>query len=245
MSKQTKHRYLNSFFMATSIYLIASFFMFYVFADTLIVPPKEETVKTISLQHVALKEEPTPPQAEPEPVVEEKPEPEPIVEKPTPIQKKIEKPKPKKEKVEHKKIVEKKPIEKPIEKVEQKTEVIPVPEAKPVEALPSKPMMSASEIESIESEYLSKVRFHIEKNKTYPKIAKRLNQSGKVHVTFLILKDGKIKHCKVHKSSNFESLDNAAIEIFDRISSFEPIPEKLDKNSWEITVPIVYQITRN
>lgn len=241
MSKQAKHRYLNSFFMTTTIYLVASFFLFYVFADTLIVPEKKvEEVKTISLQHVALMEQPTPVQEEPtppEPVKE--PEPEPVVEAPKPIKKRIEKP------IEHKK-EHKKPIEKPIEKVvEQKTEVIPEPIAKPVETLPAKPTMSASEIESVESEYLSKVRFHIEKNKTYPKIAKRLNQSGKVHVRFVILRDGKIKHCKIFKSSDFESLDMAALEILEKIDRFEPIPDKLDKESWEITVPIVYQITRN
>ncbi len=239
------YRYLNSFFMAISIYLIASFFLFYVFADTLIMPEKKvEEVKTISLQHVNLKPEPVVESQPEQTLVEPEPIPEPVVETPKPIKKKVEKPVQKPKKIVEKKQVEK-PIEKPIEKVEQKTEVIPVQEAKPVEALPSKPMMSASEIESIESEYLSKVRFHIEKNKIYPKTAKRLNQTGKVHVTFFILKDGKIKHCKIHKSSNFDSLDNAALEIFEKIASFEPIPEKLDKNSWEITVPIVYQISRN
>ena len=89
MSKQAKHRYLNSFFMTTTIYLVASFFLFYVFADTLIVPEKKvEEVKTISLQHVALMEQPTPVQEEPtppEPVKE--PEPEPVVEAPKPIKK--------------------------------------------------------------------------------------------------------------------------------------------------------------
>lgn len=89
MSKQTKHRYFNSFFITTFIYLVASFFLFYVFADTLIVEEKkQDEVKTISLQHVALMEKPTPVQeVEPEPIVE------PVVETPKPIKKKVEKPK--------------------------------------------------------------------------------------------------------------------------------------------------------
>ena len=93
--------------------------------------------------------------------------------------------------------------------------------------------------------YLSKIRFHIEKNKVYPKVAKRLKQTGKVHVKFVISKNGEIKHYKVHKNSPFENLDKAALEILEKIAKFEPIPEKLDKDSWEITVPIVYQIARN
>lgn len=250
MSKQAKNRYFNSFFITTTLYLIASFFLFYVFADTLIIEEKkQEEVKTISLQHVALMEKPIPVQEVIEPVVEQevKPEPivEPVVEKPKPIKKKVEKPK-----EHHKK--EKKTVEKPIQKVvEQKTQEItaPVQESKvveKVETLPvSKPTLSANEKENLESEYLSKIRFHIEKNKVYPKVAKRLNQTGKVHVKFVISRNGEIKHCKIHKNSPFENLDKAALEILEKIAKFEPIPEKLDKDSWEITVPIVYQIARN
>lgn len=244
MSKQTKHRYFNSFFITTFIYLVASFFLFYVFADTLIVEEKkQDEVKTISLQHVALMEKPTPVQeVEPEPIVE------PVVETPKPIKKKVEKPK-KHHKKEKKPI--KKPIDKPVEKVvEQIQEVTaPIQESKvveKVETLPiSKPTLSANEKENLESEYLSKIRFHIEKNKVYPKVAKRLKQTGKVHVKFVISKNGEIKHYKVHKNSPFENLDKAALEILEKIAKFEPIPEKLDKDSWEITVPIVYQIARN
>lgn len=93
------YRYLNSFFMAISIYLIASFFLFYVFADTLIMPEKKvEEVKTISLQHVDLKPEPVVESQPEQTLVEPEPIPEPVVETPKPIKKKVEKPvqKPKK-----------------------------------------------------------------------------------------------------------------------------------------------------
>mgnify|MGYP000865176098 FL=1 len=68
---------------------------------------------------------------------------------------------------------------------------------------------------------------------------------GKVHVCFVISKDGQIKDVKVVKDSNYKRLNEAALEILAKINRFEPIPEKLNKNSWEITVPIVYQITRS
>ena len=99
--------------------------------------------------------------------------------------------------------------------------------------------------EALENEYLSKIRNTIERNKTYPKSAKRLNQMGKVHVCFSISKNGEIKNARLVSKSNFERLDEAALEILTKISKFEPIPEKLNKNSWEITIPIVYQITRS
>lgn len=242
MSTQTKYRYANSFFITTVLYLIASFFLFYVFADTIIIEEKKEEIKTISLQHVALVDEqkiiqpeptPTEPEIKPEPILE------PVVEKP--IKKKIEKPK------EHVKKEHKKPIEKIVEK---QVESIPTPiQNTPIEKIETVPdvtktVLSENEKENIEAEYLSKIRHKIEKNKNYPKIAKRLNHTGKVHVTFTITKDGRIKSCKLHKSTEFESLNQAALEIFETIISFEPIPEKLNKENWEITIPIVYQLER-
>lgn len=250
MSAKTKHRYMNSFFITTVLYLVASFFLFYVFADTLVVQEKKQEERKISLNHVSIQQEPTPPQ----PVQEVQPEPEPIVEKkPEPIvEKKIDKPKKKPEKKpEHKKPEHKKPIKehKKVEEIkEQKSE--PTENVKPIEKAPVSnevvtKNIDSSEIQSLEDAYLSKVRNLIEKNKVYPKVAKRLNQTGKVYVTFLITKDGEIKNCKVHKSSKFESLDNASIEILLKIANFDAIPKELNKNSWEITVPIVYQLSRN
>jgi protein TonB len=68
---------------------------------------------------------------------------------------------------------------------------------------------------------------------------------GKVHLFFVISKDGQIKNVKIVKDSNFKRLNEAALEILSKINKFEPIPEKLNKNSWEITVPIIYEITRS
>ena len=102
-----------------------------------------------------------------------------------------------------------------------------------------------SQIQALENEYLSKLRYIIEKNKIYPQSAKRLNQMGKVHVNFIISKDGQIIDVKIVKDSNYQRLNDAALEILAKINKFEPIPEKLNKNSWEITVPIVYQIKRS
>ena len=60
--------------------------------------------------------------------------------------------------------------------------------------------------------------------------------------TFTISKDGQITNIKISKSSDFEKLDEAALKILVDISTIEPIPKELNKNHWEITVPIVYQI---
>ena len=202
-------------------------------------------ISKINLKNVVIKK----PEPKVEPVVE--PIVEKIIEKPLPEtksknivkqEKKKEKKKKEVKKVE-KKVFEK--VEKTQEvKVEQKTEPI-VQEMALKEVIKQENTIDPSQIEALEDEYLSKLRYLIEKNKIYPQSAKRLNQMGKVHVCFVISKDGQIKDVKVVKDSNYKRLNEAALEILAKINRFEPIPEKLNKNSWEITVPIVYQITRS
>jgi protein TonB len=198
-------------------------------------------ITKINLQNVVIKK--------PEPVVE------PIVEKPVEI-----KPLPKTESLNKIKEVKKKKIhKKKLEKVVEKKVKKEIKEIKEVkqEIKEVTPQISSSDIKSVkkeldpslkdalENEYLAKIRMIIEKNKIYPKSAKRLNQMGKVNICFVITKNGDIQNVRIVKKSSFERLDEAAIGILTKINNFEPIPEKLNKNSWEITVPIVYQITRS
>ena len=202
-------------------------------------------ISKINLKNIVIKK--PEPKIEPvmEPIVEK------IIEKPLPETKSkniVKQEKKKEKKIKEVKKVEKKVLEK-VEKtqevkVEQKTEPI-VQEMASKEVIKQENTIDPSQIEALEDEYLSKLRYLIEKNKIYPQSAKRLNQMGKVHVCFVISKDGQIKDVKVVKDSNYKRLNEAALEILAKINRFEPIPEKLNKNSWEITVPIVYQITRS
>ena len=202
-------------------------------------------ISKINLKNVVIKK----PEPKVEPVVE--PIVEKIIEKPLPETK--SKNIVKQEKKKEKKIKEVKKIEKKVLKEVEKTQEVKVEQkAEPQvqelaskEVLKQKDTIDPSQIEALEDEYLSKLRYLIEKNKIYPQSAKRLNQMGKVHVCFVISKDGQIKDVKVVKDSNYKRLNEAALEILAKINRFEPIPEKLNKNSWEITVPIVYQITRS
>ncbi|MCT7605893.1 TonB family protein [Aliarcobacter butzleri] len=225
------NRYLNSFFITSGVYFIAAFFLFFVFADMLITPPaKEEIVTKISLNSVSI--------VEPQPVVE--PTPEPIVE-PQPV---VEKPKPVKNKPEKPKKEHKKPVEKIVQK-EEVTEIVaavPPPTKTPPKEEVSAPSINQNQIDTIETKYLAKVRATIEKNKIYPKAAKRLNQTGKVNVNFDILKNGEIRNVKVLGKSSFAKLDEASIELLIKISNFDEIPEELKKSVWNVTIPIDYSI---
>ncbi len=224
-------RYLNSFIITSIIYLIATFFLFFAFADAIIKTEQKEV--KIALNEINFVEEkPSLPTQIEKPIQEEvKPK----------LEKKVEKPK-----IEKKQDLVKYSNEKYQEQTTQKNESTVennIAQTTPI-STPIK-HTNEKEVENLEATYLAKLTSLIEKNKNYPKTAKRLNQTGKVHVTFMITKDGKIKNCKILKGSEFESLDQAALEILLNIANFEPIPNELNKESWEITVPIVYQIARS
>ena len=240
-------RYLNSFFITSFIYLILAIMFINVISEiSLETKKEEESITKISLNSVAIqKVEEVTKEIEKEIVTE--PIIEKIVEKPAP--KVIEKPK----KVEKKIVKQEKPIEKIVEKpapkvVEKENENIEkmaVAEQNEISTKQESIIQSNSNNErnkNLESEYLAKVQAKIEKNKVYPKVAKRLNQTGKVIVSFDILKDGKVTNIKIINKSKFEKLDEASIELLTNIGFFEAIPNELNKTVWNIQIPINYQI---
>lgn len=240
-------RYLNSFFITSFIYLILAVMFINVISEiSLETKKEEESITKISLNSVAIqKVEEVTKEIEKEivtePIIEkivEKPAPK-VIEKPKKVEKKIVK-----QEKQIEKVVEKTP-EKVIEKESENIEKMAVAEQNEISTKQESIIQSNSNNErnkNLESEYLAKVKNKIEKNKVYPKVAKRLNQTGKVIVSFDILKDGKITNIKIIHKSKFEKLDEASIELLTNIGFFEAIPNELNKTVWNIQIPINYQI---
>ncbi|AXK49247.1 TonB-dependent receptor [Aliarcobacter trophiarum LMG 25534] len=235
-------RYLNSFFITSSLYIVSGIVFLYSINQIQISQKKEESVTKISLNSVAIYEAV---EKVEDPIKEEIKEEviEKIVEIPTP--KVIEKPK----KVEKKIVKKEKKIEKVVEKVIEKpsediekTEQIVENETVTKQENSALANSNIQKNQKLESEYLAKVQAKIEKNKIYPKSAKRLNQTGKVIVSFDILKDGKVTNIRIIHKSKFEKLDDASIELLANIGFFEAIPNELNKTVWNIQIPINYQI---
>ena len=234
-------RYLNSFFITSFLYLLFGIVFVYAINEIKIESKKEEIITKISLNSVAVQKVE---EVIEKPIIEQKPEEviEKLVEKPAPkkIEKKIvEKPKKIEKPIE--KVVEK-PIENISEKVVENVVETPAPAPKESKAEVVAPTVNKAELNNLENIYLSKVKAKIEKNKTYPKAAKKLNQTGKVLVSFDILKDGKVTNIKIINKSKFEKLDEASIELLTNIGFFEAIPNELNKTVWNIQIPINYQI---
>lgn len=194
-------------------------------------------------------EQPRPePPVRPKPVIKPKPKPKPVVkpkQKPKPKPKPVVKPKPK-------------PVTKPEQKP-QKEKVAKQPKPAPqkvaaaktpkpvVKAPASKPNVSAQKvekekIEKIKAAYLMAVREKIERNKYYPRSAKKLRQTGTVELKFTILKDGTIGRIAVVSGCRYGRLNKAAVKTLERIGCFAPLPNVFESDQLTLKVPINYKL---
>ncbi len=76
----------------------------------------------------------------------------------------------------------------------------------------------------------------------FPKAALKERQHGETVVAFVINRDGSVTDLRMEKSSGSKILDEAAIKIVQKAGKkFPPLPESIDENSLEYTVPIMFK----
>lgn len=97
-------------------------------------------------------------------------------------------------------------------------------------------------LNAIKSRYLAKLRRYVESVKSYPRLAHRLKQQGRVTVRFVIEKNGAIRQVEIKEKCPFAVLNQAAQESVGKLQPFDPIPEVLAMDQWEIELPIVYSL---
>ena len=93
-----------------------------------------------------------------------------------------------------------------------------------------------------EDDYLSLVRQRIEDVKSYP-VKARINKiEGTVVVRFCLERDGSVSRVNIVRSSLFTTLDWEAEATIRNAAPFPPIPDEICRESWEIQVPISFEI---
>lgn len=226
-----KNRYFISYFSTTLFYLFLGFMVFYTPSVIIRITPQEPTPKTISLslstfvpetvvQEEEQKEEPEPikekkeevkEEVVEEPIVEEIEKEEPIVEevplvvaplvveKPKPI---VVKKKVVKKPIIKKKIIKKRPVQKRIVKQQPKKRTHKTLSAR--QNLKNTPAQK--------NKFLSGIRAKINKNKSYPRMAKKRGIQGSVTVSFTILTNGRVGHITLRGSKVFYASAKSAIE---------------------------------
>jgi len=90
--------------------------------------------------------------------------------------------------------------------------------------------------------FLSELREIIAKNKSYPRIAKRMKKEGTSIIAFLLKKSGNIENVVLEKSCGHRIIDKAALHLVRSIVSYKPIPDDVSLEDLEMIVPIAYNI---
>jgi len=87
-----------------------------------------------------------------------------------------------------------------------------------------------------------KVNFHhikdnIQNKISYPRIARKMGWEGKVIVSFMVGKDGRVQDVHIVESSGFTALDKNAIDTIKKAAPFPCPPVRA-----ELVVPVIYRL---
>ena len=94
------------------------------------------------------------------------------------------------------------------------------------------------------NEWYALVSAHLERNKRYPREARREGQQGTPSVRFSVDRRGRVRDVSIVTSSGHELLDEATLSLLQRVSPLPPMPRAMGRESVTITLPIEYSLSR-
>ena len=95
---------------------------------------------------------------------------------------------------------------------------------------------------SLEDFYQAQVRQEITQKLVYPPAARRLGQTGRVYVRFILAQTGQVLSFEVVKASPYPALNHAADELVRVAARFPPMPAELGASSKAFQIPIEYHL---
>ena len=93
-----------------------------------------------------------------------------------------------------------------------------------------------------EANYYALLSAHLNRKKRYPSEAKKARQEGVVTVRFTVLPDGRIRESTIRKSSGHTLLDQATLDLMQRVAPLPKFPKSMTKSSVTISLPIDYSL---
>ncbi len=91
--------------------------------------------------------------------------------------------------------------------------------------------------------FLRELSSKISERHNYPYSAQKLRQTGRVMVSFELLKTGDIKNVLINEKSDFKKLDESAFELIAGISRIENLPQSVQNGeTMVIIVPVEYEL---
>ena len=136
------------------------------------------------------------------------------------------------------------PTKTKIEKKQTKKLTAPTTKSQEIKQKQTKQTNAAIEQKNLDSlaQIIGVIQKKIKHHFYYPKIAQVRNWQGTVVLTLIIEKTGEIKQISVAKSSGYDVLDHAALEVVNKIKKQNFIAHFVS-NKRTIQLPISYQLT--
>jgi len=234
------NRYFSSFLLTTLLYASGVTLWLVSFDKKMEFTDKTKEAKSIQVSLVSL---PTPPKPiPPTPLIEEKEEPKKIEEvaKVEPkVEKVTEKPLPKltqKPKKIVKKVIKKKPVKKIVKKKKPNKKYA---KSAKKSIITKKSKNSSKKLAQKRNLYYATLKRKINRNKSYPRIAKRRGMQGSVKVRFMISSSGQLLNIKILSGPKvFHSSTKNAIK---RSLPYTP-PKGILKGSTPLTISVDYKL---
>lgn len=107
----------------------------------------------------------------------------------------------------------------------------------------AKPIGSKSLNKQKLNAYTMALKSFVEKNKVYPRMARRLRHSGLVKVKLNINPDGKFDQIEIISPSAFNTINKGTVKFLKKLGQFKPLPEELVESK-EFIIPIDYKLAR-
>lgn len=93
-----------------------------------------------------------------------------------------------------------------------------------------------------EADYFSLLSAHLNRRKKYPSEAKKARQQGVVTVRFTVHSDGAISGASIKRSSGHALLDQATLDLLQRVAPVPRFPKSMTKDSVTLSLPIDYSL---
>jgi periplasmic protein TonB len=92
--------------------------------------------------------------------------------------------------------------------------------------------------------YVSDLLKKIRANTKYPKRALDRNQAGSVRISVVVNRSGNVISTSLLEGSEFEQLNEAAMDAITQSAPFPPMPDAVSGNSFEFTVPTTFTLPK-
>jgi protein TonB len=93
-----------------------------------------------------------------------------------------------------------------------------------------------------EADYYALLSAHLNRKKHYPSDARKARQQGVVTVRFTVRADGSITASSIRKSSGHALLDQATLDLMQRVAPLPKFPKSMTQDSVTISLPIDYSL---